>query len=228
VLLGERRTLATKLLLARGDIERVLAGGADGVAEQRALVALAAAAAGDGRRARAEAEAARSGSPLIETRFYVDYALLVARLVSEGPTADVATEAFELLERTAAAEMLDAFVLAYRSCPQLLELLPQQPEALTLVGAVTSRANDHGLARRAGVRTHARANGNLVVADLTPRESEVLALMVQGLGNRQIARRLFISEKTAKVHVGHIFDKLGVETRVQAVLAARDLLPREQ
>jgi LuxR family maltose regulon positive regulatory protein len=226
VLLGERRTLTTKLLLARGDVERVLARGADGVAEQRALVALAAAAAGDARRARAEAEAARSRSALIETRFYAAYALLVARLATEGPTPEVGAAVCDLLERTAAAEMLDAFVFAYRACPQLLELLPQRPEALALVGPVTLRANDHVLARRAGVRPHAPAkNGERAVADLTPRESEVLALMVQGLGNRQIARRLFISEKTAKVHVGHIFDKLGVETRVQAVLAARDLLP---
>ena len=62
-------------------------------------------------------------------------------------------------------------------------------------------------------------------AALTPREAEVLRLMGQGLGNGEIARRLFISEKTVKVHVSHIFEKLGVETRVQAVLAAGP--PRE-
>jgi DNA-binding NarL/FixJ family response regulator len=62
-------------------------------------------------------------------------------------------------------------------------------------------------------------------AALTPREAEVLRLMAQGLGNGEIARRLFISEKTVKVHVSHIFEKLGVETRVQAVLAAGP--PRE-
>ena len=224
VLLGERRTLATKLLLAHGDVERVLASGADGVAEQAALVALAAASAGEAARARAEAEAARASSPLIETRFYAAYALLVARLVTEGPTPEVADDAFELLERTAAAEMLDAFVLAYRSCPQLLEVLPRRPEAAPLVAAVTARANDHVLARRSGVRRQSHPDGDRSVADLTPRESEVLALMAEGLGNRQIARRLFISEKTAKVHVRHIFEKLGVGSRVQAVLASQQLL----
>lgn len=55
---------------------------------------------------------------------------------------------------------------------------------------------------------------------LTAREREVLQLVCEGLGNGDIARRLFISEKTVKVHVSHIFDKLGVGTRVQAVLAA--------
>jgi DNA-binding NarL/FixJ family response regulator len=55
---------------------------------------------------------------------------------------------------------------------------------------------------------------------LTAREREVLQLVCEGLGNGDIARRLFISEKTVKVHVSHIFEKLGVETRVQAVLVA--------
>jgi DNA-binding NarL/FixJ family response regulator len=57
---------------------------------------------------------------------------------------------------------------------------------------------------------------------LTAREREVLRLVCEGLGNGDIARRLFISEKTVKVHVSHIFEKLGVATRVQAVLAAGD------
>lgn len=63
------------------------------------------------------------------------------------------------------------------------------------------------------------ANGHRL-ARLTPRELEVLRLMARGLGNGEIARRLFISEKTVKVHVSHIFEKLRVGTRVQAVLAA--------
>jgi DNA-binding NarL/FixJ family response regulator len=58
------------------------------------------------------------------------------------------------------------------------------------------------------------------LAKLTPREAEVLRLMAEGLGNGEIARRLFISEKTVKVHVSHIFEKLSVGSRVQAVLAA--------
>jgi DNA-binding CsgD family transcriptional regulator len=57
-------------------------------------------------------------------------------------------------------------------------------------------------------------------AGLTPREREVLRLVGRGLSNAQIARSLFISEKTASVHVSNILRKLGVTSRVQAALAA--------
>lgn len=51
---------------------------------------------------------------------------------------------------------------------------------------------------------------------LTEREREVLAAVAEGLTNREIGQRLFISERTVGVHVGHIFDKLQVRSRVQA------------
>jgi two-component system, NarL family, response regulator len=56
--------------------------------------------------------------------------------------------------------------------------------------------------------------------DLSPRELGVLRLMVEGLSNRLIADRLALSEATVKSHVTHIFEKLGVEDRTQAALAA--------
>jgi DNA-binding NarL/FixJ family response regulator len=57
---------------------------------------------------------------------------------------------------------------------------------------------------------------------LTPREAEVLSLMAEGLSNKLIADRLRISEHTAKFHVNAILNKLGAETRTEAVvLAAR-------
>jgi DNA-binding NarL/FixJ family response regulator len=54
------------------------------------------------------------------------------------------------------------------------------------------------------------------LADLTARELEVLTEMAKGLTNREIAERLFISEKTVSVHVSHILNKIGARTRVQA------------
>src|SRR6185503_18785849 len=57
---------------------------------------------------------------------------------------------------------------------------------------------------------------------LTAREREVLALITEGLGNAAIAERLSISDKTVRNHVSNIFDKLGVWTRAQAIVFARD------
>lgn len=56
--------------------------------------------------------------------------------------------------------------------------------------------------------------------DLTPRESEVLALVRQGLANKQIARRLGISERTVKAHLTSVFASIGVVDRTQAALWA--------
>ncbi len=55
---------------------------------------------------------------------------------------------------------------------------------------------------------------------LTAREVDVLALLAEGLTNREIGERLFISTKTAAVHLSHIFEKLGVSDRVQAASVA--------
>ena len=56
--------------------------------------------------------------------------------------------------------------------------------------------------------------------DLTPREREVLDLLLQGLSNPEICARLFISDATAKTHVARILQKLDVRDRVQAVIYA--------
>jgi DNA-binding NarL/FixJ family response regulator len=54
---------------------------------------------------------------------------------------------------------------------------------------------------------------------LTPRELEVLELLADGLPNAEIAKRLFISPKTVGTHVAHIYEKLGVRSRVEALTA---------
>jgi DNA-binding NarL/FixJ family response regulator len=58
------------------------------------------------------------------------------------------------------------------------------------------------------------------VEDLTARERDVLALLADGLGNRDIAQALGISEHTVKFHLGAIFGKLGAATRTEAVRRA--------
>ncbi len=62
--------------------------------------------------------------------------------------------------------------------------------------------------------------GSDTLRSLTPREREVLDLMADGLSNREIAERLFLSEKTVKTHISNIFSKLQVRDRSQAILYA--------
>lgn len=57
-------------------------------------------------------------------------------------------------------------------------------------------------------------------ASITEREAQVLDLLAKGLGNKDIARELFVSEGTVKSHLAHVYTKLGVDSRAGAVAAA--------
>jgi NarL family two-component system response regulator LiaR len=67
---------------------------------------------------------------------------------------------------------------------------------------------------------HAAVQPPVPGQDLSPREREVLVLMVQGLNNTAIAQRLVVSPSTAKAHVSNILTKLGVTSRTEAVALA--------
>jgi DNA-binding CsgD family transcriptional regulator len=62
---------------------------------------------------------------------------------------------------------------------------------------------------------------------ITPRELEILELIAEGMSNREIAEKLFVSENTVKTHSSRVFDKLGAKRRTQAVQFGKDcgLLP---
>jgi len=58
---------------------------------------------------------------------------------------------------------------------------------------------------------------------ITQREHEILGLIAQGLSNREIGEKLFVSENTVKTHSSHLFEKMSVNRRVQAVQKAKEL-----
>ena len=102
-----------------------------------------------------------------------------------------------------------------------------------LVGAddyvVKPFAVDELLARVRRLVRHASPAAETSMALLTPREREVLRLLAAGLAADEIAKELFISKKTVGTHLEHIFTKLGVRSRAQAIAVAyRDELVARQ
>lgn len=68
-----------------------------------------------------------------------------------------------------------------------------------------------------------RDEAKLKELTITPREHEILGLIAEGLSNREIGERLFVSENTVKTHSSRLFEKLGVNRRMQAVQKAKGL-----
>lgn len=78
----------------------------------------------------------------------------------------------------------------------------------------------HAGQRRIPPDVAAKLAAHVSTPELTPRESEIVQLIVAGKSNREIGEALFVTEGTVKVHVNHILDKLGVEDRTQAAIVA--------
>jgi ATP/maltotriose-dependent transcriptional regulator MalT len=68
-----------------------------------------------------------------------------------------------------------------------------------------------------------RDEQKLEALGITPRELEILELIAQGLSNKEIAARVFVSENTVKTHSSRVFDKLGARRRTQAVQLGKEL-----
>jgi ATP/maltotriose-dependent transcriptional regulator MalT len=68
-----------------------------------------------------------------------------------------------------------------------------------------------------------RDQAKLESLGITPRELEILQLIAEGLSNKEIAARVFVSENTVKTHSSRVFDKLGARRRTQAVQLGKEL-----
>ena len=139
-------------------------------------------------------------------------------------------QAIERLAQTAPQTRLIVFT-AYDTEEKIADALRAGAKGYLLKGASADRigrairdvhAGGSALEPRVASRLVARLRGASPSTTLTSREREVLRLISQGQSNRQIAKRLSITERTVKYHVGSILNKLGADNRAQAVALAAE------
>jgi len=93
------------------------------------------------------------------------------------------------------------------------------------LGVKFTRREERVIVREIPVRSTAFSLNESKLAELgiTPRELEILQLIAQGLSNREIAEKLFVSENTVKTHSTRLFDKLSARRRTQAVQIGKEM-----
>src|SRR5215207_307651 len=189
-------------------------------AEYLASQALACACSGNRERSIQLIEEAKATFPnSVESRVL---GLSALAIVQGDKTDEIGDAARSVWEAAAATGNYDGLVCGYRSHPSLLRALLMQDDVAPSVLEVVVRAKDERLARSMGARV--RLSGRNAIDRLTPREAEVLGLVRTGLTNRAIADALVVSGATVKAHIRHIYAKLGVHTRAEAL--AQDLARR--
>ena len=176
--------------------------------------ALLHAAAGQAERAQALATDARVTSRGLEAAALSCLATAIVALAA-GDTATTAVEVRSVI----ASGIWDPVVIAVRTAPTLGAFIAKETEWRGWLQRLLVASSDTSLASRFGLQVPRAAKR---VTGLTPRESEVHELLAQGLTNEEIAKLLYISLSTTKVHVKHIYEKLGVRSRLEAARALRD------
>ncbi len=104
--------------------------------------------------------------------------------------------------------------------PHRNALVPEKASEELLAMAESGRLNRMAVRAVLDAVSGRRASNKSLPAELTKREAEVICLMAQGLSNKEVADKLFISAKTVEHHVGHIYDKIGTRNRPGAAIFA--------
>ena len=167
--------------------------------------------AGDGEEALAVVRRTRPDVVLMDLQMPgVDGVEATRRIIAEGGSDVLVLTSFSDAERSTAA--LDAGAVGY--------LLKDAEPEVVIEGVRAVSRGESPLDPRAARQLLGQRQPAPTGVDLTPREREVLALVRAGLVNKQIARRLGISDRTVKSHLTSVFGRIGVQDRTQAAVWA--------
>jgi DNA-binding NarL/FixJ family response regulator len=177
--------------------------------------------AADGRQAVRAAGELRPDVVLMDVRMPLLNGLEATRLIVGGamtPPKVIILTTFDLDEYVYQALRAGAsgFLLKDASAARLAEAVRVVAAGEALLAPSVTRRLIGEFARLGGPRGPSRGR----IEDLTERETEVLALVAQGLSNAEIAAHLVIAEQTVKTHVSRMLTKLGLRDRAQAVVFA--------
>jgi DNA-binding CsgD family transcriptional regulator/tetratricopeptide (TPR) repeat protein len=135
-------------------------------------------------------------------------------------SCDVLERCERLIDHVFEAGSCDLAVTVYRANPEVLSTLLSSGRIRDRTAFLVRRAGDDARLETLGMSSDALVNP---LVALSPREREVYDLLCEGLSNAEIGRQLFITPGTVKVHVHHVFDKLGIRSRTALALnSARD------
>jgi LuxR family transcriptional regulator, maltose regulon positive regulatory protein len=176
-----------------------------------ATEALALACLGEPQAASRRAKEAIAISRAVEVPFLAKAAQAVIHLQA-GQGEQAASVAGSLIQHAHELRYVDGLLTVVRAWPELGRMM-LSADHRDWFRAVLVNGGDRGLVRTLGFGSPRGSGGE----SLSPREAEVLGLLRDGLSRREIASALFLSEGTVKSHLHHIYAKLGVRSRAQAV-----------
>jgi ATP/maltotriose-dependent transcriptional regulator MalT len=217
--------LRAKLHISRGRLDSALTSLAipfeavrdDLRGELYATLALAHSLAGHATDADAALDSARDLEILVETKVLV--AASEAVLALDQPHRDDGSSLDRLAHAIEVTGNFDNLICALRGSEALLQAMVVHPLGRKVVETAGVRSGDPTLCSIVGIVR--RPMGYRELGRLSQREREVLELVSEGFTNVEIGRRLFISAKTVKTHLQHIYEKLDVNSRTAAVTKAR-------
>jgi LuxR family maltose regulon positive regulatory protein len=157
--------------------------------------------------------------PIMRTR------LLMVKALFDQHKANQALQVMKETIRLAAPEQFfRPFLEEHVQCMPLLSLVLETESLTSEAQRFIKQVHQiHGYAGRHSQLSQVELESLSASASISPREQEVLRLMSVGCSNRDMAKKLSISESTVKTHVGNIYCKLNVNSRVQAILYAKEL-----